>query len=107
MTAATVRARGASLATRNSADFEGIGIKVINPWVLPARPLSAKAPVGPIGRKPDPAAAARGATLAAACFQTPGVPPDAALADPDRVVQADGVRDADPLTCRPAIAKWH
>lgn len=32
MIAATVRARDATLATRNSADFEGIGIEVVNPW---------------------------------------------------------------------------
>lgn len=30
--AATVRARGAVLATRNLADFEGTGITVVNPW---------------------------------------------------------------------------
>jgi toxin FitB len=32
--AATVRARGAILATRNSADFQGIGIDVVDPWTL-------------------------------------------------------------------------
>ena len=30
--AAIARSRGASLATRNVADFEGTGIVVINPW---------------------------------------------------------------------------
>lgn len=32
MIAAMTRSRGASLATRNSKDFEGCGIEVINPW---------------------------------------------------------------------------
>jgi toxin FitB len=31
--AAITRSRGASLATRNTKDFEGCGIKVVNPWV--------------------------------------------------------------------------
>ena len=31
--AAISRARGATVATRNAKDFEGCGIKVINPWV--------------------------------------------------------------------------
>lgn len=30
--AATAKSRGARLATRNVADFEGLGIEVINPW---------------------------------------------------------------------------
>ena len=30
--AATARAHGATLATRNVADFEGCGVEVINPW---------------------------------------------------------------------------
>lgn len=30
--AAIVHSRGASLATRNAADFEHCGIKVVNPW---------------------------------------------------------------------------
>lgn len=30
--AAIARSRGAALGTRNVADFEGCGIKVINPW---------------------------------------------------------------------------
>jgi predicted nucleic acid-binding protein len=30
--AAIVRSRGANLATRNTDDFEGCGIKVHNPW---------------------------------------------------------------------------
>jgi predicted nucleic acid-binding protein len=30
--AAIVRSRGAALATRNRADFEGCGIRVIDPW---------------------------------------------------------------------------
>ncbi len=30
--AATTLALGAGLATRNVADFEGIGIDLINPW---------------------------------------------------------------------------
>ena len=33
MIAATVRAFGAVLATRNSSDFEGTGIMVVNPWL--------------------------------------------------------------------------
>jgi toxin FitB len=31
--AAITRSRGASLATRNSKDFEGCGIEVVNPWI--------------------------------------------------------------------------
>ena len=34
--AAIARSRGASLATRNVADFEGTGIAVINPWTTGA-----------------------------------------------------------------------
>lgn len=30
--AATARARGAAMATRNVADFEGCGVQVIDPW---------------------------------------------------------------------------
>ena len=30
--AAITRSRGATLATRNTADFEGCGIRVVNPW---------------------------------------------------------------------------
>lgn len=30
--AATARSRGMALATRNAKDFEGLGIKLINPW---------------------------------------------------------------------------
>lgn len=30
--AATARARGAAVATRNVADFEGCGVEVIDPW---------------------------------------------------------------------------
>ena len=33
---AITRSREARLATRNVSDFEGCGIKVINPWVEPA-----------------------------------------------------------------------
>jgi len=33
--AATTLARGARLATRNVADFEGVGIDLINPWQAP------------------------------------------------------------------------
>lgn len=33
--AATTLAQGAQLATRNVADFEGIGIDLINPWEAP------------------------------------------------------------------------
>lgn len=32
MIAAITRSRGAVLATRNTADFEGCGIEVVNPW---------------------------------------------------------------------------
>ena len=31
--AAIVSAHGATLATRNTSDFEGCGIRVVNPWV--------------------------------------------------------------------------
>jgi hypothetical protein len=31
--AAIARVHGAELATRNTADFEGCGIRVVNPWV--------------------------------------------------------------------------
>ncbi len=31
--AATARVHGAALATRNTADFEGCGLMVINPWL--------------------------------------------------------------------------
>lgn len=37
MIAATVRARGATLATRNLTDFEGTGIEAVNPWNLPEK----------------------------------------------------------------------
>jgi len=33
--AATVRAHGAAMATRNVADFEGCGVEVIDPWQHP------------------------------------------------------------------------
>lgn len=32
--AAIARSRGATLATRNTADFEGCGIRVVNPWLI-------------------------------------------------------------------------
>jgi len=41
--AAIARSHGASLATRNTADFEGCGIEVLNPWL--AKPLN-RPPVG-------------------------------------------------------------
>jgi hypothetical protein len=31
--AAISRAQGATLATRNTADFEGCGVRLVNPWV--------------------------------------------------------------------------
>jgi toxin FitB len=31
--AAITRSRGATLATRNTADFEGCGIRLVNPWL--------------------------------------------------------------------------
>jgi predicted nucleic acid-binding protein len=31
--AAIARSRGATLATRNTTDFEGCGIRVVNPWL--------------------------------------------------------------------------
>ena len=31
--AAIARSRGATLATRNTADFEGCGIRLVNPWL--------------------------------------------------------------------------
>ncbi len=30
--AAIARSRGAAIATRNTADFEGIGVAVLDPW---------------------------------------------------------------------------
>jgi hypothetical protein len=33
--AAICRSRGAMLATRNTADFDGTGIELINPWIPP------------------------------------------------------------------------
>lgn len=33
--AAIARAHGAAVATRNTVDFEGCGIEVINPWLQP------------------------------------------------------------------------
>jgi predicted nucleic acid-binding protein len=36
--AAIARSRGAALATRNMADFEGCGVAVINPWDVVSRP---------------------------------------------------------------------
>ena len=33
MIAAIARANGASVATRNVSDFEGCGVKVVNPWM--------------------------------------------------------------------------
>ena len=33
--AAIARARDAALATRNTADFEGCGVELINPWLKP------------------------------------------------------------------------
>jgi len=35
--AAIARSRGATLATRNAADFEHCGITVLNPWTAPSR----------------------------------------------------------------------
>ena len=32
MLAAIARVRGASVVTRNVADFEGVGVAIINPW---------------------------------------------------------------------------
>jgi predicted nucleic acid-binding protein len=32
MLAAIARVRGASVVTRNVADFEGVGLTIINPW---------------------------------------------------------------------------
>jgi predicted nucleic acid-binding protein len=32
MLAAIARARGASVVTRNVADFEGVGVPIVNPW---------------------------------------------------------------------------
>ena len=34
--AAIARSRGASLATRNAADFEGCEVDIVNPWTAPA-----------------------------------------------------------------------
>lgn len=31
--AATALSRGASVATRNVSDFEGVGVSIINPWI--------------------------------------------------------------------------
>jgi predicted nucleic acid-binding protein len=31
--AAVARSHGAALATRNTSDFEGCGVRLINPWV--------------------------------------------------------------------------
>ena len=31
--AAIARSRGAALATRNTADFEGCGVRLVNPWL--------------------------------------------------------------------------
>ena len=33
MLAAIARVRGASVVTRNVADFEGVGVAIVNPWV--------------------------------------------------------------------------
>jgi predicted nucleic acid-binding protein len=33
MIAAIARSRGAAVATRNTGDFEGCGVRVINPWM--------------------------------------------------------------------------
>jgi predicted nucleic acid-binding protein len=33
--AAIARSRGAILATRNTADFEGCGVRLVNPWQDP------------------------------------------------------------------------
>ena len=38
--AATARAHGATLATRNVADFEGCGVGVINPWNVGMTPAT-------------------------------------------------------------------
>ena len=35
--AAIARSRGAALATRNVADFEGCGVEIVNPWVSSAK----------------------------------------------------------------------
>lgn len=32
MLAAIARVRGASVVTRNVADFEGVGVAIVNPW---------------------------------------------------------------------------
>jgi len=36
--AATARAHGAAVATRNVRDFEGCGVEIVNPWEDPAGP---------------------------------------------------------------------
>jgi len=38
--AAIARSRGAALATRNTADFEGCGVEIFNPWVTDGRDSS-------------------------------------------------------------------
>lgn len=35
--AAICRSRGAALATRNVADFEGTGVEIVDPWLQPPR----------------------------------------------------------------------
>jgi predicted nucleic acid-binding protein len=35
MIASVARARGATMVTRNTVDFEGCGLALINPWDLP------------------------------------------------------------------------
>jgi predicted nucleic acid-binding protein len=34
MIAAICRVRGATLATRNTRDFEGLGVELLNPWMM-------------------------------------------------------------------------
>lgn len=44
--AATCRARGATLATPNVRDFEGVGVTVVNPWTAPGDTGAEPAPPG-------------------------------------------------------------
>jgi toxin FitB len=37
MIAAIAKSHGATLATHNTSDFEGCGIRVVNPWIEPSK----------------------------------------------------------------------
>jgi predicted nucleic acid-binding protein len=66
MIAAIAQAQGANMVTRNTADFEGCGLTLINPWDIPRQPRDPdqltnrpRHPAAPGRRRPRWSAAGR------------------------------------------------